>query len=61
MKKMRHLSKLKTPGFDKMVHDFHDEVFNSLDCTKCGLCCRNMGPIFRNTDIKHICATIGMK
>lgn len=61
MKKMRYLSKLKSPSFDKVVHEFHDEVFGQLDCTKCGLCCRNMGPIFRNTDIKHICATIGMK
>jgi len=56
---MRHLTKRNIKGFDRMVHGFHDEVFDEIDCTKCGLCCRNMGPIFRNTDIKHICAEIG--
>lgn len=56
---MRHLSKLTKPHFDSLVHAYHDEVFSEIDCTDCGLCCRNLGPIFRNTDIKHICATIG--
>ncbi len=59
MKAMRHLSKLKKSNFDAVVHAFHDEIFSEIDCTECGLCCRNMGPRFRNTDIKHICATIG--
>jgi hypothetical protein len=56
---MKHLSKLSKQGFDATVHRYHDEVFGEIDCTQCGLCCRNLGPIFRNTDIKHICATIG--
>ena len=59
LKKMRHLSRLKKPNFDSIVHRFHDEVFDEIDCTECGLCCRNMGPVFRNTDIKHICSYIG--
>lgn len=57
---MKHLSKLRKKGFDEIVHQFHDEVFGSIDCTECGLCCKNMGPIFRNTDIKHICAAVGL-
>lgn len=56
---MRYLSKLNKSGFDDSIYQFHDEVFAEIDCTKCGLCCRNMGPIFRNTDIKHICEYIG--
>lgn len=59
LKKMRYLSRLKKPNFDSIVHRFHDEVFDEIDCTECGLCCRNMGPVFRNTDIKHICSYIG--
>lgn len=59
MKKMRHLSRLKKPGFDRIVHGYHEEVFSEIDCTECGICCRNLGPVFRNTDIKHICAAIG--
>lgn len=59
MKRMRYLSKLSSPNFDKEVHSYHEEVFSKIDCTKCGLCCKSMGPIFRNMDIKHICAAIG--
>ena len=39
LKKMRHLSRLKKPNFDSTVHRFHDEVFDEIDCTECGLCC----------------------
>ncbi len=59
LRKMRHLSRMNRKGFDQMVHGFHDEVFSEIDCKKCGECCRNLGPVFRNTDIKWICATIG--
>lgn len=59
LRKMRHLSKLSKPGFDETVRRYHDEAFAEIDCVECGLCCRNLGPIFRNTDIKHICAAIG--
>ena len=52
LKQMRHY-KRNIKGFDRMVHGFR-QVFDEIDCTKCGLCCRNMGPIFRNTDIKHL-------
>jgi len=59
MRRMRHLSKMNKPHFDAKVHKFHEEVFSEIDCTECGLCCRNLGPVFRNTDIKHICSEIG--
>ncbi len=60
MRKMRHLSRMNKKGFDGIVHGFHEEVFSEIDCKKCGECCRNLGPVFRNSDIKQICATIGM-
>lgn len=59
IKKMRHLSKLNKSGFDKMVHAFHDEVFAEIDCMKCANCCRNLGPRFRETDIKLLCKATG--
>lgn len=60
MRKMRHLSRMNRKGFDRMVHDIHDEVFAEIDCRKCGECCRNLGPVFRNSDIKLICSAIGL-
>ncbi len=59
MKKLRLLSKRNIPGIERQIHAWHEEVFGGIDCTACGLCCRNMGPIFRNTDVKHVCAAIG--
>lgn len=61
IKKMRYLSRFKKPHFDATVHRFHDEVFREIDCRDCGLCCRNMGPVFRKTDIKQICSYTGSR
>ena len=46
-------------GFESAIHKYHDEVFDQIDCKECGLCCRNISPIFRKSDIKHICDYIG--
>lgn len=59
LKRMRYLSKLTKPGFDAKIHAWHDEVFLRIDCTECGNCCRNYGPRFRETDIKHMCKASG--
>jgi hypothetical protein len=60
LKKMRYLSKLNRNGFDITVHGYHDDIFSVIDCTKCGNCCRNYGPRFRETDIKLACRETGM-
>ena len=59
LRRLRRLSKLSAPGFDNAVHAFHEEVFARIDCTKCGNCCRNYGPRFRETDLKLICKSSG--
>lgn len=58
-KSLRHLSKFTIQSFDTVVHGFHAEVFEIIDCEQCGNCCRNYGPRFRNTDIKNICKPSG--
>ncbi len=59
LRHLRHLSKLSKNDFDKTVHRYHEEAFSLIDCQKCGNCCRNLGPRFRETDIKHICRSSG--
>lgn len=59
VKKMRHLSKHDTSGFDRDVWGFHDEVFDRIDCLDCGNCCRTMSPRYRETDIKLLCKATG--
>lgn len=60
LKDMHHLSKLNKNNFDNIVSEYHIEIFSIIDCQKCGNCCRNYGPRFRNTDIKHICKSSGI-
>ncbi|HNQ96720.1 MAG TPA: YkgJ family cysteine cluster protein [Treponemataceae bacterium] len=59
LKQARHLSKLNKKNYDQKVWEIHEEVFASIDCTKCGNCCRALGPRFRHTDVKIICKAIG--
>jgi uncharacterized protein len=60
LRNMRHLSKLNKNNFDRTVHGYHEDVFSIIDCQKCGNCCRNLGPRFREMDIKHICKSSGL-
>lgn len=59
LRQMRHLSKLNKSGFDRTVWGYHDEIFEDIDCQKCGNCCRDMGPRFRESDVKLICKSSG--
>jgi hypothetical protein len=59
LRHLRHLSKLNRKDFDATVHRYHEEVFSIIDCRECGNCCRNLGPRFRETDIKSICKSSG--
>ena len=51
----------KAKNFDKEVHAIHEKVFSEIDCTKCGNCCRNLGPKFNETDIVRISSELGMR
>ena len=59
MKQMQFLNRKNKSGFEAAIHKYHDEVFSQIDCKECGLCCKNISPIFRKSDIKHICAYVG--
>jgi uncharacterized protein len=59
VKKMRHLARFDTSGFDRDVWGFHDEVFAKIDCLECGNCCKAMSPRFRETDVKLLCKATG--
>ncbi len=58
-RQMNHLSKMNKNGFDQIVAKYHDAVFANIDCTKCGNCCRALGPRFREMDIKLLCKETG--
>jgi hypothetical protein len=53
----------KMPGreLDEMVHQFHDEAFEEIDCLKCANCCRGTGPLLKNKDIDKLSAELRKK
>lgn len=48
------LKKRVPKNLDQMVHKFHDEVFEEIDCLKCANCCKSTGPLFTRRDIDRI-------
>lgn len=55
-----HLAKFNTKNFDHVVAEFHDEAFADIDCMKCANCCRHLGPLMQQSDIKRVSKEIGM-
>lgn len=43
------------------LQDFHKEAFETVDCLKCGNCCKTAHPIFTRPDVDRISAHLGMK
>lgn len=60
LRRMRQLSKLDRKGFDATVRAYHAAAFARVDCRRCGNCCRNYGPVFRESDLKHISKAAGI-
>ena len=47
-------------ALDSIVHEIYHEVESKIDCTKCGNCCRTIGPILKQKDIKKLSNAIGL-
>jgi Fe-S-cluster containining protein len=60
LKNLKRLSKLTKPDFDRAVRGYDAAAFARIDCRRCGNCCRNYGPRFRESDIKAICKSAGL-
>ena len=48
------LKKKKANHIDTIFQQKHEEVFEVIDCLKCGNCCKTTSPVFRDVDIKRI-------
>ncbi len=47
----KKLKKNKPKDLDVVTNEFHEKVFQNIDCLKCGNCCATTGPLFKNRDI----------
>lgn len=43
------------------IQEVHIKVFETIDCLKCGNCCKTAHPIFNMTDSQRISKHLGMK
>jgi len=55
------LQKSKPKNLDEVVHQLHDEVFESVDCLTCANCCKTTSPIFYMQDILRVSKSLKLK
>jgi Fe-S-cluster containining protein len=60
-KLLGRLKNLNPRVLDSLVHDLHEEVFDYIDCLKCGNCCSTISPIVINKDIDRISRKLKVK
>lgn len=45
---------------DKLVFQTTDEVWAKVDCTTCGNCCKEVGPVLNQQDVELLASRLGM-
>jgi hypothetical protein len=53
-KMMSRIKQAKPSEVNALAAELHDEVFDEIDCLKCGNCCRTTGPLFTQKDIERL-------
>jgi Fe-S-cluster containining protein len=55
------LQKVKKQEIDEFVHNLHAELFADTDCLQCGNCCKSLGPLLNDHDIRRLSKHLRMK
>lgn len=55
------LKSRKPKDLDGIISDFHDAVFEEMDCLQCANCCKTTSPVFKDTDIERIARHLRIK
>jgi Fe-S-cluster containining protein len=58
---LKQLKNKKPNDLDKVVKQFHEEVFEYIDCLECANCCKTIGPRLYMTDIERLSKNLKMK
>lgn len=51
----------KPKNLDTVVHEFHDEVFEEIDCLKCANCCKTTSPGMHDKDVERLAKHLRIK
>lgn len=55
------LKKSAPKNLDEVTNQFHDEVFEQINCLDCGNCCTTTGPLLLNKDIDRLAKSLKLK
>jgi len=58
---VKKLKKSKPKNLDDIVHQFHDEEFDKIDCLTCANCCRTTSPAIYEKDIDRLAKHLKIK
>ena len=58
---VKKLKKKKYKNLDDVVHSYHDEVFEQIDCLACANCCKTLGPRITDNDIARLAKHLKLK
>lgn len=58
---LKWLAQKKPKDLDVRMAEFHQEVFDRVDCLDCANCCRSTGPLFTTQDVKRIAKKLNQK
>ncbi|MDY6854122.1 MAG: hypothetical protein SWO11_05350 [Thermodesulfobacteriota bacterium] len=62
-RKFRSLLKgydIEVEHLDAIVHTLFEQVSGEIDCTACGICCREISPILEHEDIGRLSRVLGI-
>jgi len=57
----RKLKQRPPKDLDLRFKQYHEEVFNEIDCLDCANCCKTTSPIFYDKDVERMAAHFKMK
>ena len=55
------LKSSKPKTLDDEVHSLHEEVFQEIDCLKCGNCCKTTSPGMHDKDVERLAKHLRIK
>ncbi len=50
----RRLGRRPPRDLDAVIHGWHEELFDKVDCLECGRCCRALGPRVLPRDVQRL-------
>lgn len=58
---IKYLKKKKPKNLDDVVHQMHDDLFETFSCIDCANCCKTIGPRLTDKDIDRLAKHLRMK